>query len=208
MLMRSLLCTLFVTIRLVAGDYDDSVLRVKTTEVFAPAGVQGWGSAVAVDLSEFGMAGDTYLLSAAHVVSGSSRVEVEVAGKWLVASVVCCDEDYDVCVLKIDSKLKALPLEKSVPDAVLSVGFKWGRSPAAISKGSCVAHSTNHNKAQWRAALAIGPGCSGGAILSSEGRVAGIVIAGLAGDKGEMRDDVTVFVPCTVLTAWLKECRK
>ncbi len=77
-----------------------------------------------------------------------------------------------------------------------------------MSSGPCTAKSTNHNKAQWRAALSIAPGCSGGAILSESGHVAGIVIAGAADEKGNMRDDITIFVPCTIVRQWLKEVLK
>jgi S1-C subfamily serine protease len=208
MQIKMLLLALFVSIRLLAGEYDDSVFRVKTTEQNAPAGVQGWGSAVAAELAPFGLDGGTYLLSAAHVIKDTSRVEIEVVGHWTVATVVCCDEDYDVCILKIEGRIKSLPLNKSVPDKVLGVGFKLGKSPAAVSKGRCIARSTNGNKAQWQAALSIAPGCSGGAVLTPDGQIAGIVIAGLANEKGGMRDDVTIFVPCTVLRSWLEGCRK
>jgi S1-C subfamily serine protease len=184
-----------------------SVLRVKAAPPHAHSGEEDWGSAVAVDLSEFGLKG-AYLLSAAHVVHGMARVEAEIGSHWKAATVLYEDEDHDVCVLKVDGELPALPLSRTVPDALTGVGFKFGKAPALVSNGICIDTATNHNKAQWRAALAIGPGCSGGAVLTRDGAVAGIVIAGLSDGLGGMRDDVTVFIPCTILRQWLKERTK
>lgn len=190
-----------------AADVEPSVLRVKVSEAGEP-GIAGWGSAVAVDLSEFGLKGNQYLLSAAHVIRGSARIDIEVAGKWYEAHALYADEDYDVCILKIETRVHALTLSKAVPQGVIGMGFKWGHAPAAINEGICTAQSTNHNKAQWRAALSIAPGCSGGPVLTADGQIAGIVIAGAADAQGKMRDDITIFVPCTILRQWLEGCRK
>ena len=199
----SLFVSIVLAFQLAAGDYDGSVLRVKSAAPYAEPGVEGWGSAVAVDLSEFGLKGK-YLLSASHVVHGMARVEAEIDAHWTVATVVYEDEDYDICIMKIEGAIKPLPLGRAVPEALVGVGFKWGLSPPAVSNGVCTGTSTNHNKAQWRAALAVGPGCSGGAVLTRDGKIAGIVIAGLAGKDGGMREDVTIFVPCTILRQWIE----
>ena len=187
------------------GDYDHSVLRVRSVERNSAPGVAGFGSAVAVDLAEFGLTKGKYLLSAAHVIHDAASIDIELGARWLAATVVYEDEDYDVCILKFDGEIEALEIAREVPERVIGVGFKFGKTPASVNPGVCIARSTNHNKAMWRAALNIGPGCSGGGVMSRERRIAGIVIAGLATETGDMREDVTIFVPCTVLRLWIRE---
>ncbi len=118
-----LLALLVVANSMLAAQFDESVLRVKISEPDEPQ-LAGWGSAVAIDLSEFGLNGDHYLLSAAHVVRGSARIQVELNEKWSDAEVLFEDEDYDICILKTAAHVKPLALDSDISKSLTSIGFK------------------------------------------------------------------------------------
>src|SRR5437764_758558 len=76
------------------------------------------GSANSVDLSEFGLMGKRYLITAAHVVvwddvkDGSRYAEIvkieyllDDKRKWISCKIVAIDEEADVCILEAQEDL-------------------------------------------------------------------------------------------------------
>jgi S1-C subfamily serine protease len=147
---------------------------------------------------------DGYILTNHHVVDGASSVTVTTAsGDQHPASVVAEDAEHDLAVLKIDATgLPALTLGSSdglaVGESVVAIGFALDLSGGPTvtsgilssldrsidvqnSSGSSPSVRTYDGLLQTDAAL--NHGNSGGPLLSLDGRVIGVNVAG--GDSVE-----------------------
>ena len=135
------------------------------------------------------------LMTNAHVVAGVTRPEVEIDGSTVVASVVLYDADLDIAVLALpDGGLRHLVFdtEAAPDDNVAVVGYPEDgpyavvtgrirsqqrlRSPDIYGDGTVI-RQVFSLRAQIR------PGNSGGPILTSGGKVAGMVFAASVSDR-------------------------
>jgi S1-C subfamily serine protease len=141
--------------------------------------VEGLGAGSGVVMSEDGL-----ILTNAHVVAGSTRVEVAtVDGRSLAATVVSVDEASDLALLRASGgRFRAVAFADGDPPApgtpLFVLGNQADRGPQ-IAWARMGTHSKLRVGARplefWSEIEApIGPGNSGGAILDTAGRLVGI----------------------------------
>jgi S1-C subfamily serine protease len=142
---------------------------------------------------------DGTILTNHHVVAGSTSLKVAVAGttKYYTADVIGYDASHDVAVIKLRdaSGLTTAPLGDStsvkVGDTVIGLGNAGGLGGKPIAAGGSVTgldkqitamDSENGVSEQLEGLIetdaAIQPGDSGGALVSADGKVIGMVTAG------------------------------
>jgi S1-C subfamily serine protease len=142
---------------------------------------------------------DGTILTNHHVVAGSTSLKVAVAGTttYYAADVVGYDASHDVAVIKLRnaSGLATAPLGDSgtvkLGDTVIGLGNAGGLGGKPIAAGGSVTgldkqitamDSSNGVSEQLSGLIetdaAIQPGDSGGALVSAEGKVIGMVTAG------------------------------
>jgi len=129
---------------------------------------------------------DGYILTNAHVVSGSSRVTVSStsASKAMPATVVGADDAHDVALVKVDNpggSLAPAELGRSadvrVGDDVVAIGNALGlRGDPTVTRGivSALGRTVDNLTGMLQTDAAINPGNSGGPLVNSAGQVIGI----------------------------------
>lgn len=131
---------------------------------------------------------DGYIVTNQHVVANASSINVTLYnGDTYPATLVGSDSDYDVAVLKIDTKdLPAVTLGSStdvnVGDTVMAIGNPLGELTFSMSQGivSCVNRAINVEGTPFnmiQVDASINPGNSGGPLMNLYGEVVGIVSA-------------------------------
>lgn len=143
--------------------------------------------------------GDDDMLTNAHVVAGSSRVEVDTTdGNTHPAEVVYFDPNVDVAILHVPGLgMAALPAASSDPARGVSgavIGYPGGQREMVVSalvRGTETARGYNiYNSSvvqrdiEVLAAMVI-PGNSGGPIVDTSGTVQGVVFAASTTDSNE-----------------------
>lgn len=216
----SKLTWIFTIMFLLAGkaaaeeDYLDSVAQVRVTN-YSYSIDHPWqrgssgrshGSAVII--------GDEKLLTNAHVVDSSSRVEVRRAGSdtWHRASVVHVSEASDLAMLEVageeffeDSKPADLTKEVDFGSDVLVVGFPIGGSSVSVTSGvlsrsevTDYAYSYMYQES-YQIDAAVNSGNSGGAVFS-KGKLIGISFQGI-----DEADNIGYAIPVSVIQQFLKD---
>ena len=127
---------------------------------------------------------DGYILTAAHVVSGTGEVAVRFkAGLQLNASVLRVDQEQDIALLKLPGtgyQAVELHLDAPVPagNELYAIGSPLNEDLAfTVTKGIISAYREREgDKAQFiQTDAALNPGNSGGPLLDKSGKVIGIV---------------------------------
>jgi len=185
---------------------------------------QGYGSAFALDLSEFGIAEHKYLMTAAHVVQSFEtpghemallvEIKIEEGGKerWIIARVIECDMKADLCLLRVEEEIDGVvPLaakeDEEVGDALVAVGCPAGAAVSAtfgflISKHQVVHEKINED--DWESSTAIFSGNSGGPMFDPNSHsVVGVVIQGITVPGVGMASNIALFVRLDVIRAFL-----
>jgi S1-C subfamily serine protease len=193
-----------------------------TTRIKASGGKKddgvGFGSAFAVDLSEYGIMGRNYVITAAHVVltpkgTVADNLEVEVVipehntRAWVSATVVCVDKDMDMAILAVDVDVigQAKIAQKddmNVGDAIAIVGCPSGTFPTVtfgfLASKEFEIYAERQGDLLWQGSATIYPGNSGGPVFNpNTGEIIGIAVAGL--DSHGFAAHVDFFVPMTVM---------
>jgi S1-C subfamily serine protease len=178
------------------------------TSPFNPFGQSGGGTATG---SGFVIDNDGHILTNAHVVSGSSDVNVRVGGEdgqTFDAKVVGTDPSTDVAVLSVDSgadELQPLSLGSSsgvkVGDPVVAIGNPFGLDRTATAGiVSAVQRQINAPNGftigdAIQTDAPINPGNSGGPLIDAAGRVIGINSQIESGGQGEGNVGIGFAVP-------------
>ena len=145
-----------------------------------------------IDAGQFGtgfaISPKGYLVTCHHVVREAERVVVHFEGGYLEASIVALDPRNDLAILKVEEwpgRFLGLSPSSEVTHAseVLAAGFPdpsvLGINPK-ISTGIVNALSGLRDDPRYiQISAPVQPGNSGGPLLSSSGRVVGVVAAGL-----------------------------
>ena len=127
---------------------------------------------------------DGYVLTAAHVVSGTAEVAVRLkSGLQLNASVVRVDREQDIALIKLPGTgHQAVELNLGKPDEVgselFAIGAPLGEELAfTVTKGVISGYREREgDKAKFiQTDASLNPGNSGGPLLNKSGRVIGIV---------------------------------
>jgi S1-C subfamily serine protease len=139
--------------------------------------------------SGFFISDDGYLVSNFHVVEEASRVTVKTKQGIFPARVVKLDPANDVALLKVSgSGFRSLPITQSgsvkLGDSVFTIGFPnpglQGVQPK-LTDGKVNSLTGMLDDARcFQVSIAVQPGNSGGALVSSAGNVVGIVTARLS----------------------------
>lgn len=149
-------------------------------------------ASIPIDAGQFGtgfaISPKGYLVTCHHVVREAERVVVHVGGGYLEASIVALDPRNDLAILKVEQwpgRFLGLSSSSEVTHAseVLAAGFPdpsvLGINPK-ISTGIVNALSGVRDDPRYiQISAPVQPGNSGGPLLSSSGRVVGVVAAGL-----------------------------
>ncbi len=135
------------------------------------------------------------VMTNAHVVAGVTRPEVEINGSTVVGSVVLYDPDLDIAVLAVeDGGLPTLGFDTSAEpnDDIAVVGYPQDgpydveagriRSQQRLRSPDIYGNGTVIRQVYSLRALIL-PGNSGGPILTSAGKVAGMVFAASVSDR-------------------------
>ena len=121
-----------------------------------------------------------------HVIQGADEIRVVLSDRReFVAETLGIDKKTDLAILKIDSRGKALPFiemndsdELEVGDLVLAIGNPFGVGQTVTNGIVSALARTQIGKSDLNSFIqtdaAINPGNSGGALVSMDGRLAGI----------------------------------
>jgi S1-C subfamily serine protease len=167
-----------------------NAVRVRSVRKADGVEITQWGSGGCAELTEFGMLGNRYIITAAHVIldddgNVEERVEAEIllqgaeVRAWLQVEVMFYDKELDIAVLKSPVEMASsarLADDDSLKngDEVTAIGGPMGQ-PLQASKGTIVKNSP------WRCenigTMNIRHGNSGGPVFDSEGHIVAIVRA-------------------------------
>lgn len=161
----------------------------------------GYGSGVSI--------GDGYILTAAHVLvdpfSPGRQLEASVKtddGVIQPATVLWSNTDYDVALVSVsEHKMQSATLDCSpthVGDEVKAYGnpvdLEFIFTKGVVS-GPEIAFKFWPSSVPL--SIAVGPGQSGGGVINSSGKVAGIAVASIASDYGAIA--IGIMVPSTAI---------
>ena len=159
-----------------ASETDQEPPRPIVRQSIMPADSQG---------TAFAVSDDGYLLTALHVVQGARRIRVTLAdGRVLNATIHKHRQSCDLAVLKVDARhLQWLPIASassiSIGEDIFTVGFPvaaiLGRSPKYTSGSLSSTVGLRDNADLMQMTIPIQPGNSGGPVVTSQGRVVGVV---------------------------------
>ena len=152
-----------------------------------------------------------YILTAAHVVVGATRVSVLTAQGIKTATVVRVDESNDLAVLKIaGGTYAALPVAPSrrirLGQVVATIGFPnigiQGFSPKLTRGEISSLNGAADDPRSWQISVPVQPGNSGGPLLDENGNLIGIVVSKLGLKAAEATGDIPQNVNYAVKSAY------
>lgn len=126
---------------------------------------------------------DGLILTAAHVVSGATQVDVVTSSGKKSAQIVQVDAANDVALLKCDGHFQPLSVSSSkaveLGQTVFTIGFPnvglQGISPK-LTKGEISSlKGYQDDPREWQISVPVQPGNSGGPLFDEEGNVIGVV---------------------------------
>ncbi|MCX5662950.1 MAG: serine protease [Planctomycetota bacterium] len=142
-----------------------------------PASKAGSGSGFFVSASG-------HVATAAHVISGASKVWVLYTGKKLEAQIIAQSRSLDLAILKIEAKPSIwLPITaqggENLGDAIFTIGFPVpdliGAQPVYNDGSISAIAGIDGDTSFLQVSIPIQPGNSGGPVVLSDGRVVGVV---------------------------------
>ncbi|HEX7446441.1 MAG TPA: trypsin-like peptidase domain-containing protein, partial [Pirellulales bacterium] len=157
--------------------------------------------------SGFVLSADGYVMTCAHVVEGSTKIEVVVGGQTYPAQVVVFDKTHDLAVVRaVAANLPVLPLADSdkveVAQEVRTVGFPLSTvlgDSVKVTRGAIAGRVEGRKVFQIDGS--INPGNSGGPVVNEMGQVVGVASSKLASDE---IDGVGFAVPSNAVQTLLR----
>jgi len=140
--------------------------------------------------SGFVVSADGYIVTCAHVVEGSVKIDVQVAGQTLAGEVVAFDKLHDLAVVRVRaSNLPVLAIGNSdsveLAEEVRAVGFPLsdvlGES-VKITRGTIAGIVESSGKKVFQVDASINPGNSGGPMVNQRGYAIGVASAKLSNE--------------------------
>lgn len=188
----------------------DSTIRFKYERTENKALITGHGTAFGVDLSNWGLKGKHYLLSATHnILDNQGKVYedswVEVDKDWLRCTVVKYDKDLDICILKVKVELSSvLQLDEddiSPKEKLVIAGSATG-NPVKLFYGTLL-KKFRKGSIQSCAKIEFNHGDSGSPVVNAKtSKVIGIMTAGIP-KKGDLNPEYGLYVPVTAIRDFL-----
>jgi len=126
---------------------------------------------------------DGYLLTNLHVIQGAQKLFIRRGGESFPAQLVKIDRVNDMAVLKAEGEFSALPLRSSrgvsLGEPVFTIGFPnatvQGLEPK-LTRGEINSLSgVKDDPRHFQTSVQIQPGNSGGALVTEQGEVVGVV---------------------------------
>lgn len=150
--------------------------------------IVGNGTAVSVDLSEFGLVGSRFLITAAHCIQTKGKLhdpQIEINDPkykkvWINAKVLAFDDKNDVAIIMVDQDMeKIFKLAAANPetgDALLTIGSPQGTGLTATL--GFMSESLTEN--WYQGSMTIAHGNSGGPVFDPNNKlIVGIIVAAL-----------------------------
>lgn len=152
--------------------------------------------------SGFLVTSDGYLVTCAHVVEGTTKIDVLVNGQTYPGQVAAFDKAHDLAVVRIvGSNLPTVPLGNSdvveLAQEVRAVGYPLSTvlgDSVKITRGTVAGVVNTEGRKLFQVDASINPGNSGGPLVNEMGQVVGVASAKLA---GEDIDGVGFAVPAS-----------
>jgi TPR repeat protein len=127
------------------------------------------------------------ILTAAHVVSNASHIEVITSQGRQTAKILQIDVSNDIAVIKCDGTFDPIPIASSkgvkLGQSIFSIGFPnieiQGTSPKMTKGEISSLNGYQDDPRLWQISVPIQPGNSGGPLCDEGGNVIGIVISKL-----------------------------
>ena len=203
----------------IAAAASPAVVTIQTTVTSQGFGRSAAGAATGIG-SGFIYAADGFILTAAHVVEGASRVSVTLAdGRTFTGTIAASDLSLDVAVVKIAaSGLPTIALGSSsglrIGQTLIAIGDPLGEYPGSVTLGIVsgldrsvtVADDVTREERDLSGLVqtdaAINQGNSGGPLLDASGTVIGIISAGSSSAEG-----IGFAVPIDAAAAVLEAAR-
>lgn len=195
--MRLLLTGLLLVSAAANCSEDACTYAFRATRFENNAEVTGYGTAVALDLAEYGLDKDHHLLTCAHLVDQYERHRILVETEWRACQVVWKDVELDLCVLRCDVRLessaKLAKKDPEVGDKISLIGYPRGER-SALLRGRVV-ESVGPVRLQRQAELkGFDHGCSGAGVFR-DGKLAGLALGGMSASDGHLVEDLANFLP-------------
>ena len=130
-----------------------------------------------------------HVVTAAHVIKGSTYLEVVTPTGTHPATVLSVDDANDVALLKVDQVFEAhIPVGRSsgvrLGQSVATIGFPnigiQGHSPKVTQGMISGENGIQNDIRMWQISVPIQPGNSGGPLLDEHGHLVGVVVASLS----------------------------
>jgi len=175
---------------------NDAIMRIRCVHEESTFVKTQHGSCVAVVDPDGKLDSKRTILTAAHVVSDpKATILVEASeGRWVRCSVVRINTESDLALLECSEDLEsAVEIQKNLSLTVV-----------ASSLGENV-KSNSAKLSLCQAKFKMTHGMSGGAVLTADGKLCGLITAGIGDKIGEMKGDEGVFVSMQQIREFLKE---
>jgi len=152
------------------------------------------------------------ILTAAHVVSNASHVEVITAQGRQTAKILQIDNSNDIAVIKCEGTFEAIPIASSksirLGQTIFSIGFPniyiQGTSPKMTKGEISSLNGYQDDPRLWQISVPIQPGNSGGPLCDETGNLIGIVISKLNAVKmAKATGDVAENVGYAIKSAYI-----
>lgn len=153
-----------------------TAVKPKSSQPQTPGALRTYGTG-------FFITKDGYLLTNLHVIQGARKLFVRRGGESFPAQVLKIDRVNDMAVLKVEGEFMPLPMlssrSVSLGEPVFTIGFPnaamQGLEPK-LTRGEINSLSgAKDDPRHFQMSVAIQPGNSGGALVTEEGNVIGVV---------------------------------
>lgn len=169
---------------------EDAVYRLESFRMAGKDEVTGHGNAVAVDLSEYGLAGKHHLLTAAHLLSGYEKSWIVDGKEQRACKTIWVDEGLDVAVVSVDAELsETVSLgDHELAEKTKPLWIAYHYAPDGIKRASQEGLILSKQKLGWLVELKGFAHGSSGSPLFKDGKVAGLVLSVPKIGKDELAD--------------------
>jgi len=156
-----------------------------------------------------------YILTNAHVVSGSQSIRVTIKdGTVLNATVTASNSNLDLAIIKTTTSRTDFPVitmgtmaDVLVGEEVMTAGFPGGTDipgPATFSMGIISAIRNYSGSTYIQTDAAINPDNSGGALVTSSGKMVGVPSAGIAPGRLDI-EDINLVIPIDQVSPFITQ---
>ncbi|HYF49314.1 MAG TPA: LysM peptidoglycan-binding domain-containing protein [Planctomycetota bacterium] len=207
-----------------ASDADRSAMlrhavRIRYERTENGALITGHGTAFGVNLTDWGLSGRRYLLTAAHNVLdnsnkpyGTLKIEITEGTRtyWSQCKVLLVDADLDLCVVESGDDVPSI-CELATSDEALGARVVMAGSPRGVPVAlydGIMGQRYYRGAARSVVDVQFDHGCSGGPLYSAKtGKAVGVAVAGIPMDR-DLDPTKGLFVPVGAIESFLERLGK